>query len=113
MALFLNICNSADFDHFYLCSMFYYLMSSYNKKNNPYIFKNRYHSAFILFFWEEGKAGNFPCVLNKTITISAPLLSFSFAYQVFSQQGSGMCVQERKHKPIVVESPEETRTFFG
>lgn len=50
MNIFLNICNSTDFDHFHLCSIFYFLMSSYDKKNNPYIFKNRYHSAFILFW---------------------------------------------------------------
>lgn len=78
MALFLNICNSADFDHFYLCSTFYYLMSSYNKKNNPYIFKNRYRSAFILFLGgEEGKADNFPPVF------SAEPYQRSFAFLLF------------------------------
>lgn len=114
MALFLNTWNSADFDRFYLCSTFYYLMSSYNKKKNTCLKIENILHFFLGGGWGGGEGRSFSCcVLNETLTTSAPLPPFSFAYRVFSQQGSGMCVQEHKHKPTVAESPKETQNFLG
>lgn len=105
----------ADFDHFYLCSTFYYLMSSYNKKkSNAYIFKNRYHSTFILFLWgRRWRKVIFLLCFEQNCNYQHSFAFLLFCISGFLSASLRDVRAEHKHKPIVVESPEETRTFFG